>query len=193
MLHSFINGALFDTLYVFSPVFGFLPQIYSGNITYNPLLCLLTIVASVFKLFSSKDAVLSYQFAVAIALHLYLLGAKMKNQKDRPLSELANWRAYSRNAVLGGIVLLFVLLRAFESIGFIYAKVAVALELSICMLHLKFYTKQGQNGKPKELFVTWVVGDIIRLIVLLKKYDCPVDYVVGVLIQIAINGYVLFT
>lgn len=183
--------SIFDTAYIFSPTIGFLPQLYSGNITYNSHLSMLTIIANLLKLFSCKDVTLIYQFVVCIFLHLYLLSLHAKQSKKPAFTDLETSRMYPIKHIATGILFFIALLRLVDSISFLYAKLAVLVETTISILHVKMYTRRAGSCKPHELFVFWIVGDFAKIILMLTKYNAAIEYVLGTFMQILINFYVL--
>lgn len=195
---AFSPSLLFDIGYVISPLIGFIPQIYTGNLTYEPLLSILTVVTNILKMFSSReneiDQRMTYQFIICIGLHLYLLNKRNLTQKRFPVLSFLDDTVLLKN--ISKIVSLFILilissLKLIDFLGFsfIFMKLSIGIDILISLLHLKYYG--SSETKPKELFLMWILGDLGRLGVMTMKYKCPIECFVSVLIQIAINLYVL--
>lgn len=193
---------LFDLAFILSPVVGFIPQLYTRKITYSSVLSLLTIAASILKLFSSinssTDIAMTYQFVVCTALHLFLLKTKFEMQKHAPPSGqtllLPNILIRARQSsqwLVTGTIGFVILLKALDELhfSFIFMKTAVGIDILISALHISYYSKN--ETKPRELFAAWIAGDIIKIYLMSQRYSTPIDYYLGAVAQILINAYVL--
>lgn len=200
-----VLSSLFDICYILSPVLGFLPQLYSKRISYEPLLSVLSVLANILKIFSSKntetDPVMLYQFATVAILHLLLLKIRFNQIKldsspvtiDLPYSTLLRTKHLGQGAIYA-IAAFFILLKIVDStsIALFFMEIAVAIEVLISILHVRYYTKG--NLKPRELFAFWILGDTIKLYLMYIKYEkCPLICYGGILAQIGVNLYVLLS
>jgi len=194
-------AAVFDVGYILSPIVGFLPQIYTRNITYNPIMSLLTIVANLLKIFSrgsgETDTIMLYQFAVCTLLHLLLLTARLKQLKSPAATDMPYPNALTRikhlnQWIVAGVAGLILLLRMLDAAGVavFFMEIAVAIEIMIALLHIKYY--RGAS-KPIELFAVWILGDAIKMYLMYRRYECPVACYMGALAQIGVNLYVLLS
>lgn len=193
---------LFDIGYVISPVIGFIPQMYTGNITYEPLLSVLTVTANILKIFSGKvneiDQRMTYQFIICIGLHIYLLNRRNSVQKKFPSSSImdsitdntALLKNFSKIMTLCTLVFI-AFLKLFDFLGFssLFMKFSVVIDILISFFHLKYYG--DSENKPKELFFVWIIGDLAKLGLMAMKYKCPIECFASGLVQIIINMYVL--
>lgn len=210
--------ALFNIAYVFAPACGFLPQIYHGNIDYNPILSLLTIFSSILKLFPSQEkvsTVIIYQFCFAIILHFYLIRAQMpdstshsfialfKNSNDSKFTQnsstsankslqkdfLPVFRKIQRYLII--FVLSFIMfLGILDSLSYTYLfmKAALIIEILISLLHIKLIKKKDNL---KILSLVLLFGDIAKTFVLLYKFrlEVPSELIIASLAQMFINLY----
>lgn len=185
--------AILDIGFILGPTIGFFPQIYRGKPTYSPGLSVLTILSCLLKLFSHKpsgfDSVLQYQFCVAILVHVYLirLHAQQKGQDIRSFFRLVHSHRWYYKYIVpcAGSFIISLKLLDFFGLGYLFTPASVVIDLAITFLHLDLYL--NQKPKPKELFAAWLAGDIIRLVMMVRKYSTPIEVLFGTLIQIAIN------
>lgn len=201
---------VFDLAYIFSPVVGFIPQLYRQEITYNASLSVLTILASILKIFSYKDSntstahqdtkassTMMAQFIICIVLHMHLLNLRFKQDKtpprNTPVSHLLARMKNSNRWIVTGVVGIVMILKFFNILPFtsLFMKVAVAIEILIAILHIKYYS--DTKSKPVELFMVWIIGDLIKMYLMYMRYTSPLECYLGVVVQILINLYVFFS
>lgn len=183
--------------FILGPVVGFVPQIYRRRPSYGPELSILTISSTLLKLFSQKtnsfDSILQYQFCVAILVHLYLirLHGQQKGQNMALFGLVDSHERHYRHMVpLAGLFIISLKLLDSFGWGYLFISVSVVMDLAIAFLHIRMYS--NQKSKPKELFTAWLIGDSIRLLMMLKKYSAPVELLIGTFIQIVINFALVF-
>lgn len=191
-----VINSLFNIGYVFSPAYGFIPQLYSGNVTYNPILSLLTIFSSVLKLFPSEQKVtgtLQNQFFFCILVHIYLIHKQVPNIKNVSLP-VFNAMPYSRaifryfSATIGSFILLVAFLNMY---GFssLFLKLSILIEVTISILHVKF-----QEKKANFVFFLCILtlGDMLKIFLFLVQFSAPIEIVITTTFQLAVNFYLLF-
>lgn len=196
--HPMEANTFLGFFYVISPFFGFLPQIWRRDITYSPLLSLLSVISSVIKVFhyqiESFDLFQLYQFLLLVVLHLYLI-----NNYKRPLgrTELRVFSAelYLKHGLMTcavsiiamavATIYVFILMGS----GFLLGYIASVLDIGITLLQLAIY--KNNVHKPRELFAAWIVGDFIKLGIMIMAFEMPYIYIAATVLQIVINSYVL--
>lgn len=183
--------------YIVGPAIGFLPQIYKQEPAYNPALCWLTILSHLLKLFSSgsvkTDKAFKYQFCMVILVHCYIIWLHSRKKGDEKFNLFGiaiSQRIFYRH-LLETLFMIMITLKLLEFIGldFLFAPCSTGINIFVTFLHLEFYRKN--KAKPVELFVSWIVGDFIRLFCMLKLFESPLLYIFEVLAQIAINLVIL--
>lgn len=191
-----MSTMLLDIGFVFGPIVGFIPQIYKGVPLYKPELSLLTILSFLLKLFKTNseelDKILQYQFYVAIFLHIYLIRLHSLKEHQQRIKILGLWfyeDAYYTHLV-PTLMLLLISLKTFDMVGMssLFVPAATLIDIIIAFLHLDIYSKQ--ESKPRELFIVWLVGDIIRIFLMISKYVTPKIVILGCIVQLVINVYV---
>lgn len=188
-----INGILIDIGFVFGPIVGFAPQIYKGIPQYRSELSILTIIGCILKLFDNKNAqidkVLQYQFYTTIIMHIYLirLHSLKQNQHRINFFGFLFYEGVYYTHLMPAMMLFLLTLKVFDSFGFsyLYMPISTAMDIAISLLHLDIYARG--RSKPLELFITWLIGDITKLILLIRKYDTPFWLILGTCIQMIIN------
>jgi hypothetical protein len=190
--------SLLNVLYIVCPTVGFLPQIWTRKILFSPLLSLLIIFCNILKVFHYNykqfNIVILYQSIMLIGLHFYLI--KNYNSPLSPLElRVFTPKMYMKHGLLKcalAFIISFVFMINFINIfglGYVFGNFACVFDLFITALQLVIY-KNNEN-KPLELFVIWVIGDIAKALSMLLVYKAPLEYVVTVVLQMAMNIIVI--
>lgn len=194
ILHSIL-----DIIYVISPIFAFLPQIFRKKILYSPLLSLLSIVSSIIKIMHYKihsyNIILLYQFIVILLVHIYLI----KNYRNPlrnfelmffPSSLCLKYGLFScALTFVFGLGFMFNFFYIFNY-GHFFGDLACILDVFITFLQLLIYT--DAKSKITESFIVWIVGDAIKIILLVFFYKSPMEYCIATVLQILMNTFTLF-
>lgn len=187
-----------DIFYIFSPIIGFIPQIYRCRIIFSPFLSVMAVISCIFKLFHYQierySTILLYQALTLIALHLYLI-----NNYKLPLRhvEMKMFRPkwYLRYGLFNYSLCIFTCTIFFlHSLymfdwGHLFGNFACLLDIFTTFLQMVIY-KDSEN-KPQELFLLWVAGDCIKIYVMLAVYKTPIEYVAATGVQLLMNLYVV--
>jgi hypothetical protein len=195
---SSLSKDILDLLYILSPSVAFVPQIYRGRIIFSPLLSLVSIVSAVVKVLQYHEnpysIVLLYQSIVIIVLHFYLVA----NYKY-PLKKLEMrifWPSlYHRcGLVLSTAALVlgctgFINLISIFRIGKMFGILTGLLDTLATFLQVFIY--RNEKDKPLFLFFAWIVGDVVKICMMVKKYETPIEYILTICGQISLNIFVL--
>lgn len=189
-----------SVFYISSPAVAFAPQIWRGAILFSPLLSLLTIISNIVKIFHFQtehySIVLLYQFILLVMLHFYLIHnyrlplQHIERRIFRPEVCLKHGLMSVSAALVAGAVTCVYIMLLF-GYGFVFGRLASALDVFITFLQLIIY--KNTNNKPSELFATWIVGDLVKLLMMTIIYKAPIAYNVSIVIQLLMNAYVLFS
>jgi hypothetical protein len=204
---------LFDAAYVFAPIYGFIPQIYSNSINYNPILSLLTIFANILKLFPSKNvsSVLIYQFIFCIFVHFYLIRSQITkkatnkdisgNVKERNKNVIENSILEYSNQIIPNFRSIYryiifstfsfvILLSVLDNLkySYLFLKAALLIETAVSILHIKLLDRKRSI---KLLSFVLLLGDCIKTALFYFKFSAPKELIVATLIQLSVNVYLL--
>lgn len=202
MFSASAAGPLLDIAYVVSPGIAFLPQIWRDEILFSPLLSLLTIFSALLKIahfqVAGRDYAYSlsllYQSLFVVALHFYLIRhyrqpLKAVEARFLPAQLCARHGliAYAVALTAGALALINVLYIA--SAGPLFGGLGCVMDVLISALQLVVY--EGDDTKPRALFALWILGDTMRVWLMVVHFTSPPAQVVAVLLQIAMNACVL--
>lgn len=173
---------LINALFISSPIFGFLPQIHKNKIVYKPYLSLLNIFVSVIKIFDwfshPYNNIILIQCIFLILLHMLLIYKNVHRKLDHNNMEMSFVEyCIKRIGICVGILSLLALLK----MSFIFSFSAVSLEVYIS--YLQFLMYRNDPFRPRELFLMWVTGDMIKIYFNIFYYKSPVAYTCAIIIQ----------
>ncbi len=189
---------LVDIFYILSPVFAFIPQICRNKIVYSPLLSILSIISSIVKIMHYRveeyNITLLYQFIVGLVVHAYLI-----RHYSIPLRRFEN--IFFRGVLMKQglfscaviLVMGFILVCNFFymfNYGHLFGDLACILDVLTTFLQLLIYSSSKE--KPKEAFVVWLIGDVIKIAMLIFFYKSPIEYTIACGLQLAMNCFTLF-
>ncbi|WUR04843.1 putative transporter [Vairimorpha necatrix] len=197
----------FSVLFCVSPIVGFIPQILTQKIIFPELLSSLTIIANILKIFhfrekSSLSSVIPLQGIFTIILHSCLLYFNkslysVTEEKIMKKLKITNKQLYFSYILLVAVSthLIGSFIRSFEFCGLL----SLIFEVSVNSIQL-LIEKQNKEviiettkkvRSQKELYLVWIVGDICRIFFMISV-DTPYVYSVASLIQLGIDGYLLY-
>lgn len=206
------ESMLMDAIFVVSPAIGYIPQLVTRDILFSPLISTFFIMAGVLKLFHYNAEryapTLLLQTVFGIVLHCLLI---LMNK--RPLGKYESkafgnkttmllYRRYGLKGPVLGILCAFVL--GINVLGVLYGSyglcggLASALEVGVNLFQLMMEReeKRSAGGKkrrsPKELYVCWIVGDIVKIWFMLR-INTPMIFVGTVVAQIVIDVFLLLS
>lgn len=190
---------LSDILYILSPILAFLPQIYRNKILFSPLLSVLTIISAILKIFHFQceefSVILLYQFVVIVALHFYLI-SRYKQPLRHLEMKLFKPELYLKYGLVNYAFGLIAGATAFIDIMFIlnlghtFGGIACFSDVLITFFQIMIY--RNLEDKPSELFLVWIVGDLIKIVSMLLWYKAPIEYILAIALQMSMNAYIAF-
>lgn len=205
----------FNALFIISPAIGFVPQILSHDILFPEILSVLSILANVLKLlhYSSDpfSPLIALQAIFIIVLHCYLIHFNPSNYSSIENNIFSMFKLkklnkrYGNKAVYMGLITTLLITLHFlgylvGSLGFC-GVLSLFVELSINILQViiendrkEILVLDGSKIKrsPKELYLFWMIGDIVK-IWYMSKVIIPKVYILTAGLQLLLDGYLLFT
>lgn len=195
---SMLPDSLLSLLFIAGPTIAFIPQICRKKILFSPLLSLATIVSNITKIFhysvTRYSIILLYQFVLLVALHFYLIKnyhfplRRIEMKVFVPNLCMRHGLAAYASGVIALAIATLCLMDAL-GLGLLFGGIACIMDLLITVLQLIIYS--SAKDKPSELFVFWVLGDLIKLWMMIMYYKTPIEYNACIVGQIAMNAYVL--
>ena len=183
---------IIDILFIASPLFGFIPQIYKNEVTYKPFLSLINIMTAIIKIFDwfykKYDKVIFIQNFFIIFLHLLLV----HNNKIKTVNRYGfedNKFFYILKRISALIFLLFILDNL--KLSFMFNYLALFLDVFTTYAHFIVYREDPQ--KPIELFAVWILGDFIKIYFNVFVYKTPTLYTLAVFTQLFFDLLTVFT
>ncbi|ELA46671.1 hypothetical protein VCUG_01821 [Vavraia culicis subsp. floridensis] len=214
MLLSQIMQILGNIVFVFAPCIGFIPQIVKRKITFAPILSTIVILANVMKLlyWQSEHFPLEIvlQSVFLVLFHFVLL--YLSKQELSILEEKLvlnrftekSYRRYGMFSLIFSLIVSIVLMIATISLIFrtryvytVFGPLFLVAECSVGLVQLLIIEMESKYslGKeveyPRELFLMWALGDILKLIWTIKL-NPPVFLIVSVVFQIMVDVAVVF-
>ncbi|EJW02323.1 hypothetical protein EDEG_00300 [Edhazardia aedis USNM 41457] len=211
---------LINTLFVISPVIGFIPQLWTRNIVFSPVLSLMLIFSSIFKFFYFRvenfSKTILYQAAVVLITQLALiynykhrlgnLETKIYNSRMLFLNKLhKKYGLFLLNLAVAisiyvGISTLasFVVneIAVYDFCG--YASMIMESFVGVMQLVIKRMDKNNaidefdeEKRLPKELFLSWIIGDIAKLYYMHAK-ETPLRLTLPIYFQIMVDFILIF-
>ena len=190
--------ALFDISYILSPAFIFARQIFNQKIVYSPLLSLLTIISTIFKIIHYKihayDIILLYQFVILLFLHFYLIfnyTLPLRGIEDKILGPALKL-GYSPRSIA---CIVFFASMTITNLLFVvncaayFGQFASLLDVFTTFLQLLQY--KDDAAALRECFAAWIVGDLLRLYINVFVYKTPVEFTIATAMTLAMNAYVI--
>jgi hypothetical protein len=203
-----------DVLFVLSPAFGYLPQIISRRVVVSPMICTLFIVSNVLKIFHHIEDKYSSVLLLQ-SMFVILLNSVLVHLNRNPLETIESlvfknrvtrrmyWR-YGLQGCVAGMVgvcvltvhLLGTLANSYSSCGL--ASSCVELLINFLQLHFERENKRQMEEKgtgrrsPIELYVCWVLGDMVR-VWYLRSLGVPSVYVITVCIQVVVDMALIYS
>ena len=198
----------FSVLFIISPIIGYIPQLYTRQIVFPEFLSALTILANILKIihFTGKSnafTVIPLQGMFTILLHSCLL---LFNKSIYSVTEekiMKKLKISSKQIYVSYIILICMCIqicglftRSFEFCGIL----SLIFEVSVNSVQLLIEKQKKEvivvavNKKvrsQKELYLVWIIGDICRIFFMVCA-DTPHVYTVASLIQLGIDGYLLY-
>ncbi|KAM0674357.1 hypothetical protein GVAV_001970 [Gurleya vavrai] len=200
-----------NSLFIISPCIGYIPQIISGNIVFSPLLSLMLILASISKFYFyqaeqfSKVILAQSFFLIFVQFFLiYNFTSSLGFIEEKFYKKIESKR-YSFFYL--NVFIVFLAFLGLHSISMInesfYATCGIissVIESSVGVMQIflqrmdKKYKSEDKEPKrrlPKELFICWIVGDILKLY-WMYKLVVPVQITAPIIFQIVIDFVLLF-
>lgn len=191
MVFSKIFELFGDFIFITAPSLGFLPQLIRKDIIFAPILSTILIVANVFKIMYLKISLFSWeiflQSVFLIFFHFILLTfskrEKLSILEERIFINKYTEKSYKRYGLFSLIFSLvittgvtFALLGFFmtEYIFYISCPLFIVLECSVGIVQLLILETESRfslnkiNVFPKELFLMWALGDLLKLAWMIK-------------------------
>ncbi|KAK6089546.1 hypothetical protein P3W45_001428 [Vairimorpha bombi] len=195
---------MYTILFIFSPIVGFIPQIYTNQILFPELLSALTIVANILKIYHFRTksffSVIPMQGAFIILLHSCLMYYNKSTYSITEEKITKRLRISSKQLFVVYIGLISItshfvglVLNTYEFCGLL----SLVFEVSVNFIQL-LIEKQNKGildetkkrRSQKELYLVWIVGDICRILFMMSV-ETPKVYTAASFIQLAIDGYLL--
>ncbi|KAF9762671.1 hypothetical protein NGRA_1843 [Nosema granulosis] len=205
----------FNVLFIGSPAIGFIPQILSHDILFPEVLSVLAILANVLKLlhYSSEpfSPLIALQAVFIIVLHCYLIHfnpsnySSIENNIFRVLKLTKLNKRYGTKAVY--TTLIITALITFHLMGYLVSSMAfcgilsLVVELSINVLQVMIESDKKElivldgskvKRSPKELYLFWMIGDVVKIWYMMKVAS-PNVYIMTTILQFLLDGYLFFT
>lgn len=196
-----------NTIFIVSPVIGFIPQFITRNIVFSPLLSLMLITSALLRFYYRRieyfSNILIYQSIVVIATQSllvynfkYTLGSVEKKFYGL-LYRNKKYGIFMANLlVVLSVIITLNLLCVFNSmtVFHIFGVMSIVLESSVGLMQLLMRRADKEvrivedefRRLPKELFVCWIVGDLGKLY-WMYDLDSPKMFIVPVVFQIGID------
>lgn len=202
------ESPLLQAVFIVSPAIGYVPQLVTGDILFPPLVSAFFIMSSILKLFhysaENYPLTLFLQYVFVIVLHVYLIvmnGRPLSSYESRMFKNRTTgflYRRYGMKGCMLGAICVFVLV--IHMLGTMYGSYGLCggmssmLEVSINLFQLMVEReertsheyKDRSKRSPKELYLCWVVGDVIKIWFMLKM-ETPMIFVGTVVTQILID------
>lgn len=205
MLHYIGN-----TIFVIAPIIGYIPQLYSRNVVFSPLLSLMLITASLLKFYYWKvaqfESLILYQ-ALALCVIQFTLIYNFRQRLgyvEEKIYARKNYGIFSINiTILTSLLFLLsastfladpTMIYRFCGIFCLLTESSVGLVQIFIKRMDNRYCLDGKNVKrrlPKELFLCWIVGDVAKLY-WMGRLNSPLMLTIPIVFQIIVDFILMF-
>lgn len=200
--------------FVISPALGYIPQLLARDILLSPLVSAFFMMSNILKIFHYSferySEFLLAQHAFVVLLHICLVAMSRRPLGKYEAKVFGNrmtrllYRGYGVKGSVLGVVCAFVL--CVNLCGVLYGsyeycgKLSSALEIGINLFQLVLEREErasssGKNDSrrsPKEVYLCWVVGDVIK-IWLMSSVNAPIIFMGTIVVQIVIDVFLILS